>query len=343
MSWGVVATVDEPAPLIAAFAGWHIAQGAREVHLYLDRPNPEAEALLAPLPGVTLTLCDDAYWTTMQGGTRPERQTGRQVKNANHAQGRANVDWLLQCDADEFVADGARIKQAITDIDPRTHVLRLRVIERVGLLDTPAAHIFDGIFRRRDWQFQTHAEAIYGRWTRFLGYGMTGHLVGKVMVRQGSARRFDIHMARRVPGGAVEKQEVKLDDALLHFDGITRAHFIAKMLRRGDIRHFMKGDGPDGVFRQDQIRFLLRNTARPGRVRAFHDGIKTLGPQQIAALKERDLIVERRFDPRPALADLGVEVDLTPEAFDRALVRRDPAFFARYAALFDALNEKGAG
>ena len=48
-SWAVVATVDEPAPLVAAFVAHHLNEGAREVHLFLDKPDPETVALIGTI------------------------------------------------------------------------------------------------------------------------------------------------------------------------------------------------------------------------------------------------------------------------------------------------------
>ena len=71
-AWAVVSTMDEPAPLVAAFAAHYLSIGASEVHIFLDQPDPEAEALLAGLPRVYLTVCDAAYWKVNKPRKRPE-------------------------------------------------------------------------------------------------------------------------------------------------------------------------------------------------------------------------------------------------------------------------------
>ena len=55
-SWAVVATVDEPAPLVAAFVAHHLNEGAREVHLFLDKPDPETVALIRDMKGCKLKM-----------------------------------------------------------------------------------------------------------------------------------------------------------------------------------------------------------------------------------------------------------------------------------------------
>ena len=61
-SWGVVAMVDEPAPLVAAFVGHHLGLGAAEVHVCLDRPNPAAQDLLAGVPGAAALNMEGWRW-----------------------------------------------------------------------------------------------------------------------------------------------------------------------------------------------------------------------------------------------------------------------------------------
>lgn len=331
MSWGVVATVDEPATLIAAFAGWHIAQGAAEVHLFFDRPNPEAEALVAPLPGVRVTLCDDAYWAARGEDDRRARQTGRQMLNARFAAETAGVDWLLHCDADEFVADGAVLARALATA--KTDVVRLRVLERVDRVGVDSQGIFDGLFRHRDLSFEWRGEANYGRWAKFLIYGMAGHYVGKIAIRTGSGLRHAVHT---VAGkGRGEAPEIKLNGALLHFDGLTRRHYFAKMLRRAQMDHFMKGAGPDGKPRQKQIKYLRNHADGRAQIQAFYDGVKSVNGAQVLALTEQEQFFDLGFDPSAALRDVGLDLDLSRAGFDAALPDHLREVFEAYPILLE--------
>ena len=67
-SWAVVATVDEPAPLIIAFVAHTLSLGPKALHLFLDRPNPEAEAALRGLPNLHLVVCDAGHWANLRDG-----------------------------------------------------------------------------------------------------------------------------------------------------------------------------------------------------------------------------------------------------------------------------------
>lgn len=68
---GVAALADEPGSLVAAFAAFHLAQGAAEVHICLDRPNPEAQDLLQGCRG--LSPCGGRGWLGLQRGRRAAR------------------------------------------------------------------------------------------------------------------------------------------------------------------------------------------------------------------------------------------------------------------------------
>ena len=115
-SWSVVATVDEPAALVVAFALHHLNIGAAEVHIFLDGPNPEAQEALSAIPQVQVTLCDAAYWAASVRRRNPVLHTVRQQVNADNAYGRTKAEWLLHCDCDEFLRDGAAMAQVFNHI-----------------------------------------------------------------------------------------------------------------------------------------------------------------------------------------------------------------------------------
>lgn len=103
MSWVVHSTVDEPIELLSAFVAHYLAIGASEIHLCLDRRNEEALDVLGPLKEVKITICDEAYWSASERGQRPISQADRQVTNLRRAYNSSKHDWLLFCDADEFL------------------------------------------------------------------------------------------------------------------------------------------------------------------------------------------------------------------------------------------------
>lgn len=319
-SWGVVATVDEPTALVVAFAAWHRAIGAREIHLYLDRPDPETEAALAALEGVFVTRCDAAYWAASPAGRAHKRPTNRQMVNANHAYARTDVDWLLHADADEFIRDGDLLVRTLAELPSNVPSLRLPTFERVHLPDEPGESIFEGGFRRRLGGFAEIAPEIYGRWAPYLAYGITGHLVGKSLTRTGLNVSIGIHFPQ-APDKSPYGPEKTLRGQLLHFDGLTPLHYLTKLAHRIPMSHYQIGKhNPDGEPRRLQVDFVRRKATNRPALGRLVNGVQALRPRQVALLDALEVIHFAPFDPSPALEGLGL--DLSPAGFDAVLRQR---------------------
>ena len=331
-SWGVVATVDEPGALVLAYAGWHRAIGAREVHIYLDNPDAATEAALRALDarvgGVFVTSCDAAYWAASRSRKRRARTTHRQAVNADHAYARTAADWLLHSDADEFVRDGAALTATLAALPAETLVLRMQTAERVHLPDEPGAHVFEGAFRRRTAAFGRLGPRLFGRWSKMLSYGLTGHAVGKSLVRRGLEIRNSIHFPQDAQGRQL-KPEKAVKGLLLHFDGLTRLHYLLKLAHRMDMRHYQPGRrNPDGTARSEQADFVRRKIDNRESLVHFTDKVTALDAGQVGVLDGLGVLDFTPFDPRAALTGLGLDLDLSPQAFDAELRRRKAELIA---------------
>ena len=188
-TWGIVATIDEPPQLVKAFVAHHLSMGARELHLFLDRDSEELRTALAPLPEVHLTVANSAFWDEVNGGHRPAHIMRRQAKITRIAYARAGVDWLLHCDADEFLADGPAFARLLARQAADVKALQLLMCERAYLSGAPRDGLFDGVFRREVPAFDDWGAGVYGRYAKFMTDGLTGHTLGK-----GVARMFHIRV-----------------------------------------------------------------------------------------------------------------------------------------------------
>lgn len=319
-TWAIVATIDEPWPLVIAFTLYHLGIGAREVHLYFDRPCPKAEALLAGLDRVHITRCTPEYWAASETGIRPDHVNRRQRTNANAAFAKCNADWILHADADEYLRPGGLVEASLADLPPHIIAVRQLVMERAFLAETPPAHIFDGVFRTKAHQFHLWREEVYGRFGKFMKRGFSGHDAGKTFLRVGTPDvRFGIHFAFDKEDNIVENS-LREPDALMHFDGMTELHYTFKMMRRLGLPYYFSAGNPDGPARDSQARYLRNNAEKPREVARLFSGIMVLDAAQRAALSGRDCLIEQRFDPRPYIAASGIELDLSPEHFDAALI-----------------------
>ena len=324
-SWAVVATIDEPAALVAAFAAHHLAQGARQVHVFLDQPDPEAQRMLATLPGCEVTVCDAAYWAASKKAMRPAMHTARQIYNARQVYARTDADWLLHCDADEFVRDGSALAAALAEAPAVAMYLRLLVAERAYPQGAEGNEIFAGVFRHALPDYDQTGPRVYANMIGLFHFGLTGHKAGKALVRTGAGMKMALH----APSGKPPHQVIQTT-RLLHFDGLTRLHFTLKLLRRA---HETVGQASDrhGEARSTQFLSLRESVADAERREALVTALKTLDPGQIAQLQALGCLDEAGFDPRPALAAAGLGPDLSVAAFDISLRQRYAEFLAKHA------------
>ena len=322
-SWAVVATVDEPAALVAAFAAHHLAIGAAEVHLFLDRPDLQVSAALAGLAGCYVTVCDDAYWQASRRKTRPLIHTTRQSFNANVALGRTRADWLLHCDCDEFVRDGAAVAAELAKAPPQAVYLRLLMAERVRLAGE-TGDIFTGVFRHALPEFSSIGPMVYGLMADFFKEGLTGHKAGKALVRVGAGAEMSIHAPKGRP-----VHRVIQSTRLLHFDGLTRLHYMIKLLRRAH-EPVTKASARHGKPRTAQFQALREAMADPALRAHFLNELTQLQPDQANQLHALCALDLTPFDRAAALSLLR-GVDLSEAGFDAALRLRYADFLAEYA------------
>ncbi|TKD21335.1 hypothetical protein FBT96_09580 [Rhodobacter capsulatus] len=328
-SWGVVSMVDEPGPLVAAFVGHHLALGAAEVHVCLDRPNPEARDLLAGVPGAVLHEDGEDDWRFRGFGRRPENINARQKYHASRILARTRLDWLLHCDCDEYLQPSGDAIAALLDRVPQAaNWVQVPVAERVEIRGRPMADIFGGAFRLPWDAFETEGAQVYDDRVRaLLTLGLCGHVVGKAIARSGRGLFLGVHAglshypsARRdlyvIRGGGLR---------LMHFDGLTRLHYTLKMLRYGLAEAF-NSPAAHGDARWAQIHALCPE--EHGGAQTLYDAAKTISEAQAQALIARKLL--RGW--APGIAGRAAEVlprppDLSAAAFDRALIAREGRLF----------------
>lgn len=362
-SWAVASLADEPGALVAAFVAFHLEQGAAEVHVCLDRPNEEARDLLAGVPGAVLSDAGADGWSFMDRAARPEGHLGRQKYHASRVLSQTAQDWVVHCDADEFVLPvdaAAELAPEAADesgagpergagpgVLPVGAVLgavrrgaswmKLDVAERVQATDQPGGDIFSGLFRLPWAQFATQGPALYDEAQMLLlNRGVCGHQLGKAAVRSGRGLFLGVHRPMRAYGGA--GRDVPFDGTrqlrLLHFDGLTRLHYALKMVRRAlalQVAH-PPSHAPHRLL---QIEALAGAGADARAIDEQWQAAKTITPAQAQALFARNVL----RDYRPEIAAAAARVlpqapDLTPRAFDHALLTREAELLARAQEAF---------
>lgn len=317
--WGIVATVSEPAPLVMAFVAHHLSLGASEIHIYLDDPHDPVGEVLDWLPPVHVTRCDKAYWTSV-APRRPRRHNNRQSANATHAQSRCKVDFLLHCDADEFLRPRSDVAAQLAEIPKWATWMKVFNLERALVRGVPQTTIFDGVFKVH---YQGRPDTPLRR-SDLAPMGFTGHAAGKAFVRTRIGMNIGIHVPRHghIKDRVVPPHYPADQIELAHFDGMTPLHWAAKFIRQAALIPDRLAQLPP--FRIAQWHEIVGCIGDDAALRAIFERINGYTPLEIAALEEEGYVTHDTFDLAPALAAVfpGHEVDLSPAHFDSLLQLR---------------------
>lgn len=293
-TWGLAATILAPAEEILRFAAHHLDLGAHRLYLYLDAPNPEAEAALKAHSKVRVRVCDAGYWKRHHG-QRPAKHQVRQTLNATHAYGRrAEVDWLGHIDVDEFLWPETTVTGALAALPAGTLTARMRPAEALAA-DTPdpfaPATAFKALHVDRAARDRSTA-ALYPEYAAHIDDGFMSHVAGKIFLRTGlEGIEMRIHNARQGevqnPGPA-DLAAV----ALLHCHGSDWADWRARFDYRhasGAYRAELGRKGPSGMTRHAFFAALLETEGEAG-LRRFFDLTCRATPAHCAALRAQGLL-----------------------------------------------------
>lgn len=315
MRWGVVSTVCEPAPLVMAFVAHYLELGASRIDLFLDAPDPALAALLAPLERVHVTQQTARDWR-QAGHALPPSPPQRQRINARRVYEAGRVDWLLHVDADEFLTDAALVLRDVAAMPDEVDYVGLWPLERVRDRDRPESTLFEGAFRRLvTAERQAAVAPVYGDALRFLDWGLSSNGRIKAFVRSGRALDIDLHEPARRDGGAAVGWLIEAP-VLLHFDGMTEANYTGKLVRKIAQNAGWRAFPAPG--RRAQLAEVAAARGDPTRISALYRSVKTVDPEQAAALEVQGLLMRVPFDPRTAVAKTfpGISVDFRCAGFD---------------------------
>ncbi len=300
-TWGIVSTIKAPAADILRFAAFHLRAGAHRIYVYLDDENPTAQTALKAHPKCRVIRCDAAYW--QKHGNRPKKHQVRQSVNATHAyQRRAEVDWLIHMDVDEFLVSDQPIATILSGLPADRLTARIRPMEVLAGDGTAfKAFIPNGPERK------AITQALYPTFGAYLKGGFLSHLAGKLFVRSRlDSIRLQIH-------NAFEGGMALPDSAQLH--GIDLAHCHAKSWDQwlADYRYrHEKGSyradlapnaSPEkGGMTLHALFEMIEQQDGVHGLRAFFDEVVADTPDLRARLAERGLLRQIDLDFAQALA-----------------------------------------
>ena len=311
----IVTTLREPLPLTLAFVAHHLDQGVRALHLYFDDPDDPAIDVVAHLPRLRITRCDDRHWR--RWGGRPTMIVARQVANAQDCQAQARSPWLLHCDADEFLIRARYVIGLLAANDARIDVLRLPVWERCFAPHDDPVALFGGHCRGPVMAPAT----VYGAAAAHLNRGMAAYAGCKSITRVAAGLTIGIHdsAAPTPQGGSARVRRMTLARAqMVHVDGLTPAHAAQKLIHRGVEIPDVRRKDIMSPSRSAQIAGLTDPTTD---IDAHFRALRHLSRDQFAALQDIDAIMPMPVAPGAAAMRHWPQVAplYRKDAFDRIM------------------------
>ncbi|MEC7762887.1 MAG: glycosyltransferase family 2 protein [Pseudomonadota bacterium] len=312
--WGVVATVREPSVLVIGFACHHLALGASRVHLFFDVPDDPAARIAATIPGVDVTLCDAAYWQAAGFTKPPALQTKRQTVNANRVMADSDLDWLLHADADELLWLPGTLSDELADV-PEGAWLHIPNLERCWIGEI-SGDIYGGVFRAPLHDAPDLAQTVYGKRNAALSGGMGGYSAGKAMVRVGDGF-LAIHKLREAEGAMVRPSTPAPGARILHFDGITPAHWSLK-----NMRYATQGPAMNQLLNAQRMASIGAILQAPNPERAgarVYEALYRLTRDEAAQLRTAGALYDPQVDVAASVAQIAPHLtpDYSMAAFDR--------------------------
>ncbi len=290
-TWGLTATILAPAAEILHFAAYHLEAGAQRLYLYLDAENETAFTALKAHPKIRVTTCDAAWWEK-RGKERPKKHQVRQTVNATHAyQRRAEVDWLIHMDVDEFLVSDRGIGSILSAMPATTPVARARPMEALS----GEACAFKGFIAPGPARARITSD-LYPTFGAHVNGGFLSHLAGKVFVRTGLEDvRVQIHNAFQNDSELKGADLDQVDIALAHCHAKTWDDWHAAYqyrLTKGSYRAALGPNKPRDQGRlsmHELFRQIERDSGTAG-LRAFFDEICADTPDLRARLARHGLL-----------------------------------------------------
>jgi len=285
----------EPVFLVDRFVQHYRALGANKVVIYWDGvPNPEKQSqlrALAPAGFLQLIYCDDAFWASH--GLEKANMMLDDVQEfcLTLEYGRCDTEWMLICDADEFLHSPVRpMPEFLADAPTEGRSLRIRHMEAFwGPDDTLSEPLGCSYFRERYLLgplTQPLTRLLYGQYSVFSNRGMIGHNGGKYLLRCGLEHVTIGTTLAWIDGKdigtwahALPKPDSRMFFA--HYDAVSEERWVEKWRRRISNERPSDKMGPTRV-RQQQ---LIKDAMEQGDTRSVFKALYGVNAFQVAVLK----------------------------------------------------------
>jgi len=293
LRWGTVSTIKAPLGDIARFAAYHLDLGAAEMHIYLDRPDPQAVEFFAPYPQIRLTECDDAYWRGRPERARSAHQL-RQAYNASRCYRRTDLHWLAHIDVDEFLLAPRPMAEILAEVPDDAAYARVRPAELLDQPDPWSGPAHFKLTRRERGLTKRELTDIYPEFGAYVPEGFLGYNGGKNIARTGlPGIRLGIHGVL-YKGAALANGHMLTEVHVGHAHAPTWAHFERHFrfrMTKGSYRK--KSDGSMGL--RDVLDIVLEDEG-PAGLRRFYQVMNVATPRLLDRLAAHDMLLTAALD-----------------------------------------------
>lgn len=325
-SWAISTTVNEPRELLFSFVLYHLALGAARVTLYLDVPDEALEQELSAIDRCNVVSCNDAYWRDKVQRARPRSIVRRQQENLFQAYADLCEDWLFHLDGDEFLTQTTdlSIGQCLGYVPSNVQSVEFQNAERFFPQGQTHETIFDGMFRlpfRLNWG-DIPPDLAKPHTTR----GLAAYSQGKACHRRGENIIPGIHSARNKKGTPAVCSWHIGGIKLLHFDGLTSAHWALKLAKYNKVPGALKQKN-FSASRLSQIAHVIGSNDPIEASIQLQQELVTLTKFEIDRLDALGLIFRPRNMVLDVIGDLLPEdIDISSERFNSILQSNHPDF-----------------
>lgn len=231
-SFSICCLVREKVTVLQRFVEHHQRAGVEHVYLYFDGSQEETRPICEAFKtdkSVSVKCCDSTYWSTNYPGKSKIDLPDKRLKVFTECVDQNTSDWLLICDADEFVVADRPLGSILAQLPKETLGVRIPNSEAVWGPEANIHEEFGCDYERHPFPTGYWGKAflpllVYGRDWSILGRGVTGHREGKHLLRKGMVpdvmtshwSKFDGKKIDFMPSGMAEGSNLRI----VHFDAV---------------------------------------------------------------------------------------------------------------------------
>ena len=249
------------------------------------------------------------------------------------------MDWLLHCDADDFISfEPEAFQKELTSIPPEILALQVPNGERAWLRDAPDKDIYSGVMILPIPQGNHHLKPRLGANKNYYNAGLLGYTAGKCLTRTGCGLFLGIHRPKHSTNGRPDNRRLPTSRStsarIIHFDGLSPIHWMIKLISKVPTTNSREERSKQiGSARMAQIEFLQHSLNTPfASARQLHDSLRIFDPDREQRWREAGLLQELPIDVSAAVREIlaDVNLDLSRKTHDAWLARKTPALFSKF-------------